>query len=98
MKKIFFTILLFFLFISIGFTDELQIPFSCWPIELQKSFSLEGKKLDLSPTERTEESWGYVYNKGSEYILYTYHSISSEEFELIKKIVSDIELSHRKLE
>ena len=47
--------------------------------ELQEMFKDEGLKLDLSPNERTKESWGFLVNKGSEYAIYTYHSSTSEE-------------------
>ena len=74
------------------FSDQLSIPLSCWPIELQQAFEKEGIKLDLGPNERTDESWGFIENKGNYYNLITYRSATIEDFELIKRISFEIAL------
>ena len=92
MKNIFF-IFLFLLICTLSNADEIQIPFSCWPFELQKEFSVEGIKLDLDPNKRTDDSWGYVMNKGSHFSLFTYKSATPKDFEIIKQIVTKIEMT-----
>ena len=77
-------------------SDELQIPYSCWPIELQEEFAKSGRKLDLIEAERTEDSWGYVLNKGHKFVIYTYRSATQEDFTVIKDIVFKIELEKSK--
>ena len=85
-------ILICILFITTPvFSDELQIPFSCWPVQLQEEFEKHGKKLDLDGTQRTKDSWGYLVNRGNEYTLFTYRPISKEDFPLIQKIVFKVE-------
>ena len=78
------------------FADEINIPFSCWAQELKKEFNNRGKKLDLRSEERTDDSWGYLVNKGSSFIIHTYRSTTPEDFEIIKEIVFKIELEKRK--
>ncbi len=73
------------------YADILQIPYSAWPIELQEEFKNSGKKLDLSPNERTKDSWGYIVSKGSTYDLYTYHSVTKDDFDIIQKVVFNVE-------
>jgi len=86
MKK--YILFIVFAFIcTVGYADEIKIPFSCWPKELKKAFAEQGKKLDLNGSKRTNDSWGYILNRGSEYTIYTYQSVSSEDFALIQKIV-----------
>jgi len=86
MKKTALIILL--LFITSGvFADELQVPFSCYPKQLQEVFNKSGRKLDLSGNDRTEESWGFVENKGSSYVIYTYKPATQEDFEFLIKIL-----------
>ncbi len=78
-------------FTTPAFSDQLIIPLSCWPIEIQQSFAKEGKKLDLSASERTKDSWGFIVSKGSSFELYTYKSATKEDFDLIQKIVFEID-------
>ena len=85
---------LFFLPLS-AFSDELQLPFSAWPQDLKEEFAKTGRKLDLKPDERTEESWGYILNEGASFKIFTYHSATQEDFEIIKNLVSKIELAHK---
>ena len=88
--RIFLLIIILFI-AKPAFSDQLSIPFSCWPIELQAAFAEQGKKLDLSGVERTDDSWGYIENKGSEYTIYTYRATTKEDFDIISKIVFKIE-------
>lgn len=78
------------------FCDTIKIPFSCWSEELQTAFANEGKKIDLNGDERTEDSWGLIVNKGAEYEIFTYGPTSSEDLELIQRIVFEVELNHGK--
>lgn len=75
--------------------DEIGIPFSCWPLQLQQEFGKLGIKLDLTANERTFDSWGYIDSKGSSYSLFTYKAAKPEDFELIKDITHKIELETR---
>jgi hypothetical protein len=76
--------------------DELKIPFTCYPIQLQSEFSTEGYKLDLSGNERTPDSWGFVENRGNEYSIVTYSSVTEKDFEVVKKVTSEVELWQRR--
>ena len=87
-------LIIFLLFTTTISADMLQVPFSCWPIELKKAFAEVGKKLDLSGVERTKDSWGYIKNEGNRYTIYTYKSVQKEDFEIIQKIVHRIELEN----
>ena len=86
-----FILLLLFVLISSVFADELRVPFSCWPKDLQTKFAETGRKLDLSANDRTKDSWGYIESKGSQFSLFTYRSVTPEDFEVIQKIVFAIE-------
>src|SRR3990167_5990885 len=98
MKKfIFIYIFCFFSFSFIANADVLEVPFSCWPKDLEIFFYKNGMKLDLSSDVRTSDSWGYIVNEGSSYKIITYRSIQKEDFEIIQKIVSTIELSRRNI-
>ena len=79
------------LFTGIANSDVLQIPYSCWPIQLREAFSEKGIKLDLDPNERTKDSWGYVLNKGSTYDIFTYYSATSEDFKIVQEIIFKVE-------
>lgn len=95
MKITIFAIIFTFLFISFVFADELRIPFPCWPKELQEEFAKTERKLDLRDGERTNNSWAFLKNKGSSYVIYTYYSVTPEDFEAIRKITHEIELRKR---
>ncbi len=69
-----------------SFADEFRFPFSVYPKKLQAKFAEYDRKLDLSGDDRTEDSWGFIENKGSSFILYTYRSATSEDFKIIKEI------------
>ena len=96
--KVKISILFLGLFLTCGnvMADTLEIPFSCWPQELKEEFKKRGLKLDLNSSERTNESWGYIKNEGSRYVLFTYNSVTSENFQVIQDIVFKIELKERK--
>ena len=86
MKRIVF--ILIFLFITVtAYADIFKIPFSVFPRELQAKFALEGKKLDLNGNDRTKDSWGFIENKGTNFIIYTYKPATTEDFNLIKQII-----------
>lgn len=86
MKRIIFAIVLI-LNASLAYCDEIRVPFSCYPTDLQDDFADKGKKLDLSANDRTPDSWGFIESKGSYFIIYTYKSATSEDFNLITQIV-----------
>lgn len=93
--KTLITILIFLAITTSAYSDEIKIPFSCWSMDLQTKFAESGKKLDLDPNERTQESWGFVKNEGNKYSILTYRGVTIEELELIKEITQDIELNQR---
>lgn len=86
-------LIIFFIFclVNIAQADELSIPFSCWPNELQREFNEVGIKLDLSGNERTNDSWGYILNKGNNFSIFTYGSINPDELDIVSYIVNKIE-------
>lgn len=87
MKRIILLISFLLFFASSVFADKLMIPFDCYPLELQAKFAEHGLKLDLNGIERTEDSWGFLINEGSRFIIYTYQPITSEELTLIMEII-----------
>lgn len=93
--SILISVLIILFLCSVVSADELRVPLSCWPKELQAEFKAVGLKLDLNSIDRTDDSWGYVVNKGSEFVLFTYHSATKEDFNAIQKIVFKIELEKR---
>jgi len=93
MKK-YILLLLLVLAVNVS-ADEINIPFSCWPLELQHEFGKKGLKLDLTAGERTDDSWGYIDSKGSSYSLFTYRSATIEDFEFIREVSAKIELEKR---
>ncbi len=72
-----------------------KIPFSCWPQELKSEFGEIGLKLDLSPLDRTNDSWGFIDSNGSYFELNSYRSVTPEEFQIIQDLIFKIELSKR---
>ena len=94
MKKL----ILMLMLVAVSLTasaDELKIPFSCYPIKLQSEFSTEGYKLDLSGNDRTPDSWGFVENRGTDYSIITYRGLNEQDFEVVKKVTSSVELWQR---
>lgn len=85
-------ILILLLFFAVtASADEFRIPYECWPRELRREFAAEGKKVDLSGSDRTQESWGFIENKGDKFVIYTYRSINSDDLALIMNIVNKVE-------
>ena len=83
-------IIAFILFFSaLSFADEIQVPFSVYPKQVQKVFAKYGYKLDLSALDRTKKSWGFLESKGTKYYIYTYQSITKRELEEIGKIIME---------
>ena len=72
---------------SESYPDELKFPFSVYPRKLQAEFAEYDRKLDLNGNDRTEDSWGFVENKGTSFIIYTYHSATKEDFKIIREIL-----------
>lgn len=87
--KIIFLILISILFFNIAFCDQLEIPYSCYPKILQERFADNNLKLDLSGNDRTQDSWGFIENKGTSYKIFTYRSVTPEELSLIMKIARE---------
>lgn len=88
MKYIIF-ILSFLLLSQICFSDQLIIPFSCYPYELQEKFAKHGRKLDLDRNARTRDSWAFLENRGQEFRIFTYFPATSEDFEIILKLAME---------
>jgi len=86
-----FILILVLLVAQVVSADELQVPFSCWPLELQKEFAKEGIKVDLNGVQRTKDSWGYILNQGNKYTIFTYDPMNNDDFIIIQKIILDVE-------
>ncbi len=88
MLPIKFLLIIIILFITTNcFSDEFRIGFSVYPKELQKQFAEQGRKLDLSGNDRTKDSFGFIENKGTSIVIYTYRSATEEDMKLILKII-----------
>ena len=72
--------------------DKICIPFECDPKKLQESFARNGKKLDLSGNDKDNNSWGFLENKGQEYIIYTYKPVEKEDFEILLKVPMEVRI------
>jgi len=86
-KKALVAGLIMLLFCVTCYADTLQIPVACYPIKMQQAFSDAGYKLDLSGNDRTEDSWGFIENRGTYFFIHTYRSVKPEDFEVIQQIV-----------
>ena len=67
--------------------DEFKIPFSCYPQEVQKFLAEHDRKLDLIHEPRTIHSWGYLFNKGSEFNIYTYKPATDEDMDILLELI-----------
>ena len=76
MKKI--GLILILLIATNCYADSFKVPFSCYPKEVQKVFTEYDVKLDLDANERTEGSWGFLENKGTEYWIHTYYPTNTK--------------------
>lgn len=75
---------------SLSFADQLELPFECYPKSIQEKFAKHGKKLDLSGNDKTPDSWGFLENKGSKYVIYTYKPLEiPDEIDLVQKIIME---------
>jgi len=72
------------------YCDQLQLPFSCYPKDLQQGFARRGIKLDIDSNNRTKESWGFLENKGTYYILVTYKPVTDKDFDVIDAVTEEI--------
>jgi hypothetical protein len=77
-----------FILCQLVFADELQIPTSCYPKQLQSKFAERGYKIDLSANDRDGKSWGFLESKGTRFSIFTYKSVTKEELKNIQEIVS----------
>lgn len=75
------------LIVDLAFCDEIIIPFSVYPRQLQKDFKALGYKLDLSGNDRTPDSWAFIVNRGNECRIYTYDSATKKDFKTINKVI-----------
>ena len=69
------------------FSDEIIVPFTTYPKEIQKRFAEHGYKVDLDGNDRTRESWAFLDNRGSELRICTYVPITQEGFDTITKVL-----------
>jgi len=69
--------------------DEFMFPFSCYPKQVQEKFAEHGKKLDLDGNDRTEESWGFIENQGTNFKIYTYYSATEEDLQIIVELFNE---------
>ena len=60
---------------------------SCYPKEVQAKFAETGRKLDLSGNDRTRDSWGFLDNRGGNFVIYTYRPATEADFKAIEEIV-----------
>jgi len=72
---------------NLVFADKLIVPYDCYPKEMQAEFAKTGRKLDLSGNDRTKNSWGFIVNEGSQFIIYTYKGATQDDFSAIMGIV-----------
>ncbi len=69
------------------FSDTFKIPFSCYPKKVQAEFAKYDIKLDLDGNDRTEDSWGFIKNQGTVYIIYTYRITTNKDLKIIYEIL-----------
>ena len=73
-----FTVLLFsFIFLScVAYADEIQVGF---PINVEefKSYT-KARGFDLDDKD------GFIENKGQNFVVYTYHTVTTEQMEIVK--------------
>ncbi len=87
MKKLIIALILIFLLTGTAYCDKLQVPFSCYPKQLQEVFAGQGIKLDLDGNDRTPESWGFLKNEGAEYYIYTYYAVTEEGLMIVMDLI-----------
>lgn len=94
MKNI-FIVLFILLLINEAFADKIIIQFECEPKKLQESFARNGKKLDLSPNDKDENSWGFLINEGNQYTIVTYKSVQDSDWEILLKCPMEVEVGRK---
>lgn len=87
MKYLILAIVLSLFLSNVSYADEFIIPFSCYPKQIQEFFAQRGKKLDIVANDRTRDSYGFLVNKGSEFIIYTYHPTTDKDFNLMMDVM-----------
>ncbi len=90
MKNIIIIFIIFLLLTASSYADQLDVPFSCYPKKVQAKFEEHGLRLDLSPNDREEDSWGFLQSRGSNFSIFTYRSMSKSDFERITKILGEL--------
>ena len=87
--KIFIIAIILLSFITLSYADEIKIPVSCYPKEVQAKFLEHGYKLDLSANDREKDSWGFLVSRGSEFSIFTYKQIDVTTLNNIQTIVME---------
>lgn len=89
MKKYIIVLILLFITVTAS-ADKLIISNTVYPRALQEEFAKNGVKLDLSGNDRTEDSWGFIENRGTEFWIFTYKNATMEDFDLVDKITNEL--------
>lgn len=87
MVKVISTICILLLLSSYSFADTLAVPFSVTKDELRERLKEVGYKLDNSPYEKTEDSWGYIFPTQMGYEIKTYTPVTDEELPVILNVI-----------
>ena len=88
MKKIIFGFIFFITFITVNcYADNIIIPFSCFPKQIQEKFLKHNVKLELNGEIRQKDTFGFIKNNGNSYEIVTYKPVTNEELEMIKNII-----------
>ena len=87
MKKLILVVLLL-LITTQASADQFTVPFECNPRKIQREFAKAGIKLDMMYEEKSKESWGYIFNAGSNYSIYSYRPATEEEMYLLMEIIN----------
>lgn len=87
MKKLILVVLLLLLSTQAS-ADRFTVPFECNPRKVQKEFAKKGIKLDTMYEEKSEGSWGYIFNEGSSYTIYSYRPATEKEMYLLMEIIN----------
>ena len=73
---------------NFAYADQFTVPFECNPRKIQREFAKAGIKLDMMYEEKSKESWGYIFNAGSNYSIYSYRPATEEEMYLLMEIIN----------
>ena len=69
------------------FSDEVIIPFECFPKQIQEKFLKHNIKLELNQETKEKDTFGFIRNNGSSYEIVTYKPVTEERLEMIKNII-----------